>query len=103
MYGIKKQDFRILILFKSNKNINEKVEKYLKENSDKKGIPLGATKYPMHTTLNTKIKAFRLMAEEGISPIPKYAILQMTLIGEYRDLIHPRRRLDFNFAIFMLV
>jgi hypothetical protein len=92
-----RNDEKIWKLFKSNNRITKLVERHIKENPERKGVPLASSIYPMHTTLNTKIKAFRMMADEGISPIPKYTILQMTLIGEYRDLIHPRRRLDFNY------
>lgn len=56
-----------------------------------------STDYPLQTTLNRKIAALRLMAKANISPVPNSILLLMTLIGEYRDLIHPRRRLDFNF------
>jgi len=45
-------------------------------------------------TLGEKIKALLLMAKHDKLPMPKHAVLQMRIIGEYRDLIHPRRRLD---------
>jgi len=48
-------------------------------------------------TLGEKIMVLRLQAVHARSPVPKPAILLMLIMGEYRDLIHPRRRLDFDF------
>jgi hypothetical protein len=48
-------------------------------------------------TLSQKVMALRLMANENKQPIPKEIILLMLIISEYRDLIHPRRRLKFKF------
>jgi hypothetical protein len=81
-------------LFISNKVIKKLIDPKSMLNSDN---------YPMSATLNTKIKALRLMSNEDICPIPKQTLLQMTLIGEYRDLIHPRRRLDFIFEANLFV
>ena len=48
-------------------------------------------------TLGEKIMVLRLLATHARSPVPKSAILLMLIMGEYRDLIHPRRRLEFAF------
>lgn len=48
-------------------------------------------------TLGEKIFVLRLLASHARSPVPKSAILLMLIMGEYRDLIHPRRRLEFSF------
>lgn len=33
------------------------------------------------------------------SPVPKVPILQMLIIGEYRNLIHTKRRMEFAFEV----
>jgi hypothetical protein len=54
-----------------------------------------------HTTqsLRRKLKALRLMAERGISAVPKVPIVQMLIIAEYRNLIHTKRRMEFAFEV----
>jgi hypothetical protein len=76
-------------LFHNNESIQTKITS---PNS-----PLHSVEYPLQTTLNTKIAALRMLDEENIRPLPRYTLLQLTLIGEYRDLIHTRRRLNFQF------
>lgn len=69
-----------------------KLQKEIEPNSKMK-----SEKYSDGMTLNQKITALRLMAKYNLNPLPKEEILIMIIIGEYRDLIHPRRRLDFQF------
>lgn len=58
---------------------------------------LASKQYNSGMTLGEKIKALRLMAKYDKLPMPKQAVLNMLIIGEYRDLIHPRRRLAFEY------
>ncbi|MCL6096163.1 MAG: hypothetical protein M1444_00555 [Patescibacteria group bacterium] len=53
--------------------------------------------YPMNLTLGEKIFVLRMMTIENICPITKESLLLLLIIEEYRDLIHPRRRLSFEF------
>jgi hypothetical protein len=48
-------------------------------------------------TLGQKILILRATATHARSPIPQAAILLMLILAEYRDLIHPRRRLECPF------
>jgi hypothetical protein len=58
---------------------------------------LRKTDYDASLTLGEKIMVLRILTEHGGSPIPKVPILQMLILAEYRDLIHPRRRASFEF------
>jgi hypothetical protein len=53
--------------------------------------------YDSGMTLGEKIMILRLLGQYARSPIPRPAILLMLIVAEYRDLIHPRRRLEFEF------
>jgi hypothetical protein len=75
-------------LFKSNKKIQKKV--------DQKSI-MHQSDYPTGLTLSQKIWILREMTINGICPITKPSVLLLVIIGEYRDLIHPRRRMSFEF------
>lgn len=83
-----RDDQKIWKLFHNNENIQKDVR------GDSK---LRATDYDDGMTLGSKISALRLWTMHATSPVPKVAILQMLIIGEYRDLIHPRRRRAFAF------
>jgi len=76
-------------LFQSNSKIQEKISKdsRLRKTDD----------YDAGLTLGEKIFILRMLIEHGSSPIPRVPILQMLIIAEYRDLIHPRRRTGFGF------
>jgi len=63
---------------------------------DKKS-KINSTKYSSGMTLGQKIQVLRFMTEKGCSPISHSSILQLIIIGEYRDLIHPRRRIEFEY------
>lgn len=75
-------------LFRENKQINQELNK---------GSKLRKTTYDAGCTLGEKIMVLRMLAKNGVTSIPKVPILQMLIIAEYRDLIHPRRRRGFAF------
>ena len=84
-----RDDQRLWKLFRDNPDVMAHVEK----NSRLQGT--GG--YDPSMTLGGKVMILRLLAEFAKSPIPGEAILPMLIIGEYRDLIHPRRRLEVPF------
>jgi len=73
---------------KSNENIQKQIKPETK---------LASSKYQTSMNLGEKITLLKLMTNQDISPIRNSSILQIMIIGEYRDLIHPRRRLEFEF------
>lgn len=75
-------------LFRGNKNIQKKIF------SDSK---MNKQDYPTDLTLDQKIWILREMTLSGICPISKPSVLLLVIIGEYRDLIHPHRRISFEF------
>lgn len=83
-----KNDQGIWRLFQTN----TKIQKGLEKNSR-----LRQTDYSASLSLGQKIMVLRMLTKHGTSPIPKVPILQMLIIAEYRDLIHPRRRAEFEF------
>jgi hypothetical protein len=83
-----REDQKLWKSFCANQNIQNKLEK---------NSPLLSSQYPDDTTLGRKVVAFRIMSENEICVIPKSAILQMIIISQYRDLIHPQRSLNFEF------
>jgi hypothetical protein len=76
---------RVWKLFHNNKNIQTEVHTNKRSASEI---------YLSGMTLGEKITPLLLMAKHNVLPMPKHAVLEMKIIGEYRDLIHPRRRLD---------
>jgi len=82
-----RQDQKVWKFFQSETKIQEEV----------KGTRLASELYDSGMTLGEKIMVLRLMAKHNILPLPKQAILEMLIIGEYRDLIHPRRRVAFQY------
>lgn len=83
-----RNDQEVWHLFRASKEINNDLDKESR---------LRKTTYDASLTLGEKIMILRLLAKYGITPIPKVPILQMLIIAEYRDLIHPRRRKGFAF------
>lgn len=74
---------------------NSKIQKKLGE-----GSRLRKTgDYDAGFTLGEKIVVLRMLIDHGNSPIPRVPILQMLIIAEFRDLIHPRRRKGFEFEV----
>jgi hypothetical protein len=53
--------------------------------------------YDSSMNLGEKIWMLRAMVGQRNCPITKESVLLLSIIGEYRDLIHPRRRLSFPF------
>lgn len=83
-------DQRVWRAFHANAEIQREVEN---------DIRLRAPDYNASLFLGRKLKALRLLAERGISPVPKVPILQMLIIAEYRNLIHTKRRMEFAFEV----
>jgi hypothetical protein len=83
-------DQRVWRVFHSNAEIQREVEN---------DIRLRAPDYNASLFLGRKLKALRLLAERGISPVPKVPIVQMLIIAEYRNLIHTKRRMEFAFEV----
>lgn len=75
-------------LFRTDQRIQKEISKDSRMNKQD---------YPTDLTLNAKIWILREMTIKGICPITKPSVLLLVIIGEYRDLIHPRRRLSFEF------
>lgn len=77
-------------IFKGNQKIQEEIKDDSKLNRDD---------YPLDSSLGLKIWMLRKMAIVGLCPISKESLLFLLIMGEYRDLIHPRRRKDFKFEV----
>lgn len=60
---------------------------------------LKSTDYDSGMTLGQKIRVVLMLAKHNKLPMKKHAVLHMLIIGEYRDLIHPRRRLEFEYKL----
>jgi len=78
----------IWTLFREDKDIQKKISPDSKMNKQN---------YPTDLTLDQKIWILREMTLKGICPITKPSVLLLVIIGEYRDLIHPNRRISFEF------
>lgn len=74
--------------FKSNQKIQKKIAN---------DSIMNKQDYPTGLTLDQKIWILREMTINDICPITKPSVLLLVIIGEYRDLIHPRRRISFEF------
>lgn len=83
-------DQMIWHLFRANSEIQKKLDKDSR---------LRKANYDAGFTLGEKIMVLRMLIDHGNSPIPRVPILQMLIIAEFRDLIHPRRRKGFEFEV----
>lgn len=72
-------------IFYENKDIQNKAEKL-----HKGGFPIT---YDRGATLGRKMSLLLLMAKHNVLSMPRHLILQMEIIHEYRNLIHPQRSL----------
>lgn len=86
----KRNNQEIWTIFKSNPEATKNINTNSRMNS---------TDYPSGLTLNEKIWILREMINQNICPITKESVLLLIIIGEYRDLIHPRRRLTSEFEV----
>lgn len=77
-------------IFINNKAIQQRTKKDSRINRSN-------ADYPSDMTLNGKVWMLREMVSENVCPITKESVLLLLIISEYRDLIHPRRRLTFEF------
>ncbi len=81
----KKDNQNLWKIFSNDEDIQSDIDKKTK---------LASSTYEDGMTLGQKNKALRLLAKYNkLTIMPRHAVLQMLIIGEYRDLIHPRRRL----------
>jgi hypothetical protein len=84
----------------------ERIWKIFRASDASSGVRVGSrlnkTDYDDGMTLGEKIQVLKLMAGVESSPIPRHTIFQLMLIGEYRDLIHPRRQKNLQVEITVL-
>lgn len=83
-----RNDQEIWKIFKANNQIQARIDK---------GSKMNQSEYDPSMNLGEKIKILREMIVDNICPITKESVLLLSIIGEYRDLIHPQRRLSFEF------
>lgn len=83
-----RNDQEIWKIFKKSGEIQKRVDK---------GSKINKLDYDLSMHLGEKIKILKEMVIENICPITKESVLLLSIIGEYRDLIHPQRRISFEF------
>jgi hypothetical protein len=83
-----RDDMKVWKLFEGNMKIKDKI------GNDSR---LNSKLYMPDMTLGQKIKALRFMSEVGLLALSRISILDMLIIDEYRSLIHPRRKIEFEY------